>query len=1007
MRMILSILALTSVLLAASDSFALDRAEFARGLDAYTASYSRFQGSQKDADQQTVAAAQKALTEQVFAEAENPGEYLAALGLVNARSRQAPAAIADLGMKLQIRWESRYLARFYQAAERRRRLFEIPAEGILIVGGAIMGSRYVADPMVVSRYFGTIQRLWLTTAAAPVAGAAIIERRIERLPEPPANRITVALPDQLDYRTQAAASAAQRKFVARLLGMGASSYMAGMGLRAVATKAPHAAALSVVGILAGSWYVGGSISNLAEWQFAIADEQVLQSKVGEIMMALRAKVKNGPDGWLKSKLPSWINPSKHETARMLVDAVMKLQANRDLSILLAEMELETRLEEIAASYGNSQNDARSADEARAYAAYRTSVHAEIAKRGGELLDPLVGRWVARQNLFRMDLSPAHAEEREALMDIVSKWDEPLRRPALHWIESQALLPKEGVRQEGIRLFREYLEREASIEEPLLIRELGAGPTLLLVEPNRKSEALYLQMATWVRTLKDPELEFVAELLENRAMHFAQLVLEARPAEPAQVPTGGLARRAPLGGSGPARAAGPGEGMGRGLMLPRDRVRGPIEQYLRDYQSRAAEAQKQPVAMQLPGGAPADTPESELAELKKLMTQRLDQRQQDWSTEKLVNDVAALASSGRWSDRIRARLPLVADQIADSNRATYGETIAWLIARYYRSPGERDAIYALLAEISRQVRPQVRARADDSERLIQAFEKGTSVALCFVFLWDARKSFAEAGRRIFSRKERELAEALGKEVSEATRALPAGERLRKGFVEGVKQMASQLARGFVLGGIPYAALEANRQSDAAKVDPLEILAVFETISLVDLELEGSVLAAEARKALAEDRMVREGAAPLFDRAKKLEDSLKGLKAQYAHLEAHATRFQGLQAYPNIAAEIEAYRRKSSLVKLYKKPEDRVAAFLSSSRELEDLALAADRRIRDEANRRGIRYFDHLTASLAAAKVQLQSAQDAIGAMKARVETLQGFSSKTATPRRGLVGSSPLP
>jgi hypothetical protein len=497
--------------------------------------YARYEKTKSDDDQGPVALAEKFLTDQIFSLVSDRKIYNEALDRVNRRSGEAPAAMADLGMKLQIRWERDYLTRFYQVEEKRRKLVEIPAEAILVVGGTILGSRHVADPLVVGRYFGAIRKLWAASAALPAAGSAVIGLKLEDLPEPPAARISVALLDRLDYRARAASDASRRKIMARALGILASTECLGVCMRAVATKPTPASAVLILGVLAGSLYIGQSVEELADWNFAWSEEFQLEGDVWTYLYELGEYYRpQKPKSWLDFIGPRKLTKNKFEAVRKLVDAVLRLQAHRDLGILLAEMELEDQTAEIEKKYGaDLTSPERKASEARAAATYRVRVRAELqAHRNGSKLNPYFDPWMAR-HLARSWLgglgeAPGSSSLRAELQTLVGSWAPPIRRPANDIVGSYIEPPEAmtGGSEAELSAFKGALDRAEAADQVILAKKVGDITRPVSIPwLSRGSEGIFLQIAAWIRSLDDPAIAHVADLLENRAVHFSELVLE--------------------------------------------------------------------------------------------------------------------------------------------------------------------------------------------------------------------------------------------------------------------------------------------------------------------------------------------------------------------------------------------------------------------------------------------------------------------------------------------------
>src|SRR5262245_17889755 len=138
---------LALIFLVASPALAADFiSELDKNLGDFTVAYAAYEKDPNEQNQTVVARIEQFLTEQIFSVVNDEKLYSAALAAVDRRAKGAPAAIADLGMKLEIRWERDYLSAFYRTESRRRRLYPVPADAILIMGGMMVGSRNVADP---------------------------------------------------------------------------------------------------------------------------------------------------------------------------------------------------------------------------------------------------------------------------------------------------------------------------------------------------------------------------------------------------------------------------------------------------------------------------------------------------------------------------------------------------------------------------------------------------------------------------------------------------------------------------------------------------------------------------------------------------------------------------------------------------------------------------------------------------------------------------------------------
>jgi hypothetical protein len=234
-----------------------------------------------------------------------------------------------------------------------------------------------------------------------------------------------------------------------------------------------------------------------------------------------------------------------------------------------------------------------------------------------------------------------------------------------------------------------------------------------------------------------------------------------------------------------------------------------------------------------------------------------------------------------------------------------------------------------------------------------------------------------------------------------RESPPEKAMHEKLTKSLGKLASQVARGFLIGGVPFSLYALNEQSEAGKIDPLELLKCFQLFALMEVEIDGSKLAEEARK-LAEE-LKQPGQTPAKAQAARTrlkdlaagfeiveksgdgtmrtrhEPGLKDLRSQFEHLQAHATRFKGVIQYPTTLADIAAYRNKLAALKLIHYQEERVTAFLSASKELETRIVAVDEKIRAEAEARGFAPGAQLAASLAAADMQLQSAEQALRAL----------------------------
>jgi hypothetical protein len=498
-----------------------------KNLSDFTTAYSAYERQPTDDSQTVIARIEKFLTDQVFSVVSDEKLYRSALETVNRHGKADPAAIADLGMKLEVRWEHDYLSSFYRIESKRRDLFEIPANAVLVVGGLMMGSRHVANPAVVGRYFYAIQKLWMGMSAASSAGAMAIDYKlVKEVPPPPATLITVAAMDQLDYRASEASNAQHRRFMARLLGVMASSEMIGVGLQAAAEKPTPVAAVIILGVLAGSWYVGQSVEELSDWSFAWADDFQLENDAWEALFEMGQSYTPRTKTWVPDFLvPRYKRITKFEALRQLADAVLKLEAHRDLNILLAEMNLEDRLDAIAAKYGPSPEiPQKKAELAHAFATYRVTLRKIIGSRKGPLLDPMMSKRLARQYLRQLDVSPFVPSERQELRVVLSGWPASVQEAARHWVEMAQPSSGAASHDDALRFFRALLDKEEVSDQATLARA-GYDPVNFHLSHN--SDGLFLQAAAYVRSFRDPSIAFVADLFENRATHYAELLLQVK------------------------------------------------------------------------------------------------------------------------------------------------------------------------------------------------------------------------------------------------------------------------------------------------------------------------------------------------------------------------------------------------------------------------------------------------------------------------------------------------
>lgn len=497
--------------------------DFISDLDAnlgkFTQAYASYLRSPTAENQGRAATVEMVVTNQVFStidelkcEYKDEKLYRASFESVNRLSNAWPAAVADLGMKLENRWEHDCLLTFYRNEKRSRMVFEASTESVLVVGGLLMGARHVADPAVVERYFGAIRNLWLGVASVPTVGTTI-DYKIQNAPPPPATLVALAMGGQLDYRAREFANAQHRRFMAKALGLIASSEIIGVGVKVAAERPTPVAAAVILGVMAGSWYVGQSVEELADWNFAWADEFGLETAAWESFFEMGQSYTPRT----KSSLPDFIVPkwkriTKYEALRQLSDSVLRLVAHRDLKILLAEMNLADELAEIERKYGPSEDNPQKRK-------FNVSVRHILESRGGPFLDPMTIKWLVRQNLRKLGLSPYVPSERAELTAIIAGWVPTLRNAANHWLSgSDASLSPE----DGERLFSRQLDQEEAADQAALARA-GYEPYRYPLSPH--SDGLFLQTAAYLRSFHDPSIDYVAELMESRAEFHAGLLLD--------------------------------------------------------------------------------------------------------------------------------------------------------------------------------------------------------------------------------------------------------------------------------------------------------------------------------------------------------------------------------------------------------------------------------------------------------------------------------------------------
>src|SRR5581483_8205850 len=266
----------------------------------------------------------------------------------------------------------------------RRELFEIPADSALVVGAMMMGSRHVADPAVVTRYFGAVQKLWLAMVAVPTAGTATLDFKLQTVPPPPADLILVAMKDQLDYRAREASDDQHRHFMAEMLGRMAGTEFLGTGVKLAMEKPTPLAAVLVLGVLAGSWYVDRDVTALSDWSFAWADEFALENGVTEAFYEVSQSYQPKSKSWLPDfMLPRYKTVTKFEAVRGLADAVLRLEAHRDLPLLLAEMNVEDKLDASDRKFQKTHDPRqKQQDDAQAFAEYRVRLRQLVDGRKG-------------------------------------------------------------------------------------------------------------------------------------------------------------------------------------------------------------------------------------------------------------------------------------------------------------------------------------------------------------------------------------------------------------------------------------------------------------------------------------------------------------------------------------------------------------------------------------------------------------------------------------------------
>jgi hypothetical protein len=377
---------------------------------------------------------------------------------------------------------------------------------------------------------------------------------------------------------------------------------------------------------------------------------------------------------------------------------------------------------------------------------------------------------------------------------------------------------------------------------------------------------------------------------------------------------------------------------------------------------------------------------------------------------------------------------IRDEVARRDAGTYNETVANLVADYYENPGNRDADYALLAELAEVAEPQARAARDHT--LYRSVWQGTMLAWSILAVWEWRgggQGLASDARTVASgigRGSRWLVERLrggaARELeSHATSVIPALERtgtqgspeaagaalgrlmarlgpgerqpVSKGMAEGLRKLGSGLAKSFVLGGVPYALFHLNEESAGERADPQALVEVMQAWAIV--ELEAKVLELRSRMdarlrvllaptaAAAEIRALKADVPALERNLTSFLAQARDLQAEYDHFDRHASRFKAnypvVSVLPDIRKELRARQAAASLP-----TQARAREFARGNRELHRLLSAAQAELRAQARRAGFQSEADLNVSLypievglSAIALQLASAQAQLADAKA--------------------------
>lgn len=318
---------------------------------------------------------------------------------------------------------------------------------------------------------------------------------------------------------------------------------------------------------------------------------------------------------------------------------------------------------------------------------------------------------------------------------------------------------------------------------------------------------------------------------------------------------------------------------------------------------------------------------------------------------LVTDLRRLQNSPTAAERLLYKIFRTQEQLNLRSAGTHNEAVAHLMADYFYNWKNRDALFPLIEQLSNEMYGEL--QESEHDKFLKMVSFGTMTAWSILTIWEWRTGkqnrLSTSIASGVGRGARALVSSAKASVGRSIRGKPDGKRASAGLIRltremglarpgtfsdratrtgkkavaGFKKYAVDLAASFLTGGSIASLVYLNDRTQERRIDPKDLLDVFQSMAIVELENSVLNLRSDFDLAMGQLGTGRISEEKLGDLKNELGEQLgakemalgnlehrhKVLVEQAEHFLRTAPQYsQGRLPYPVVLEELEAEARR---------------------------------------------------------------------------------------------------